>query len=114
MEYVKSPDVRKRAWIGYEQRMPTNAGILAKLLTVRQKISDLLGYKDWPQYQLEEKMAKDQPTVDKFLGDLKAKLLPLGKKEMGELLDLRTKLRKEWGLSEDPREYVSVNLPWRA
>ena len=47
-----------------------NTEIIRKIVNTRLKIANLLGYKCYADYVLEERMAGDTPTVENFLGEL--------------------------------------------
>lgn len=54
--YAVNPETRRRAWEGYETRVPANVPIFEKVLEIRRKCADLLGYKTWADYITEVKM----------------------------------------------------------
>lgn len=47
-----------------------NRGILKEIAAVRMEIAGLLGFETYADYVLEERMARDVPTVESFLGEL--------------------------------------------
>jgi Zn-dependent oligopeptidase len=46
-------DTRRRAWFGYQSRMPANVPILEKIVNLRRQASGILGYKNWADYKIE-------------------------------------------------------------
>ena len=64
-----------------------NLKILEKLVSLRKKISDTLGYKDFVDYKTETRMAKNRDTAEKFQDNLLKKLLIPTKKDLKQLSD---------------------------
>lgn len=60
---AQNPDTRRAADAAYDARLEINAPILDKIIALRWKIADLLGYPTWADYITEVKMAKDAKTV---------------------------------------------------
>lgn len=46
-KFAKNPEVRQRAYEGYDSRLAHNAPLLDKALELRRKIAKLLGYATW-------------------------------------------------------------------
>ena len=63
-----------------------NVTLLEDTLTLRRESAHLLGYKNYAQVKLENRMAKNPQNVMRFLKDLQKKLKPLGKKEDKEMI----------------------------
>jgi len=101
LDYAKRQETRKRASQGYENRSAQNAPIFEKIIELRQDCAALLGYKNWAQYKLETKMAKDDKTVLDFLADLKEKVTVLGKEETRAFMALKEQEAKEQGIPFD-------------
>lgn len=97
-KYAKNPETRKRAFLGDQGKAPENEELLVKAVKLRNELSDILGYNNFANYILDEKMAKNDTNVFKFLEELKEKLQPLGLKEIETLKDLK---REELGLAKD-------------
>lgn len=91
LKYAKKPETRKSAFIADDSKCPDNAGILIEAVKLRAELSKLLGYNNFSEYVLEERMAKNPETVMSFLNDLKVKLRPLGEKEFDYLKSLKEK-----------------------
>ncbi|ODV87852.1 hypothetical protein CANARDRAFT_26052 [[Candida] arabinofermentans NRRL YB-2248] len=106
LKYASNPATRKAAFCGDQNKVPENADILIKAVKLRAQLSQLLGYKNFSEYILEERMAKLPETVMNFLEDLKVKLSPLGKKEIEVLKSLKASDLKSKGLSADDGYYV--------
>ncbi|GAA99855.1 uncharacterized protein L969DRAFT_43352 [Mixia osmundae IAM 14324] len=106
IKYAQKPTARRRAFVGYESRLPMNVPIMEKTMKLRAQAAQLLGYANWAEYVLEVKMAKDVKTVNAFLDDLYKKLKPIGLKERDVLLKLKEKECKELNIPYDGKFYV--------
>lgn len=62
-----------------------NTNVIKKILVCRQRIAELLGYKNYAQYALHDRMAQKPENVYKLLNELEAASLPKAKKEMDSL-----------------------------
>jgi len=113
-----------------------NRGLIKEILQTRQNIAALLGFKDYADYVLQDRMAKDGAAAERFEADLEAKLRPAFERERKELLDFACgvagkelqalnpwemdfyieKLRKQkYDFSlEDTKPYLSLQNAWRA
>lgn len=69
--------------------MKENTPIIEELIELRQKLADLLGYKNHASFIHEERMAKSPEKVAQFLSDLAAKLDKLWKDELQVLIKLK-------------------------
>ncbi|OSX59824.1 hypothetical protein POSPLADRAFT_1183536 [Postia placenta MAD-698-R-SB12] len=98
---AQNPDTRRAADAAYDARLEINAPILDKIIALRWKIADLLGYPTWADYITEVKMAKDAKTVTGFLDDLHKKLDPVGAKDRAALLALKKVECAELGIPFD-------------
>ncbi|OWB78197.1 hypothetical protein B5S32_g2385 [[Candida] boidinii] len=105
LKYASNPETRKRSFIGDQNKVPENADILIEAVKLRAQLANLLGYKNFSEYILEERMAKNPENVMNFLIDLKQKLKPLGEKEIVYLKDLKLKDLKEKSLPTDDTNY---------
>jgi len=101
LKFAESPATRQRAFEAYESRLSINVPVLDKVLELRRKIADLLGYPTWADYVTEVKMAKNAKTVKGFLDDLEQKLRPVALKEREILLAMKQEEHKNMGLEFD-------------
>ena len=82
-----SDAARKELEFKYNRRGgEENVELLEKTLTLRRQIAQLLGYKNHAQLKLENRMAKNPETVEKFLKDLQKRLQPMAKQEDKNLI----------------------------
>jgi Zn-dependent oligopeptidase len=74
---------------GMEDRLKVNVPVLDEILELRRKCAELLGYESWAAYVLEDRMIKSAVEAKRFLVDLQQKLLPIGQKDLNNLLALK-------------------------
>lgn len=92
------PETRRKMVLAYNNRGGSrNEEIMEKVIEMRHKCANLLGYKTWAAYRQEAYMAKNPETVDSFLKTLAAKLQPLWKAEREALLKLKEEECKKYG-----------------
>lgn len=106
LKYASNASTRKAAFVGDQNKAAPNADILIQAVKLRAQLAKLLGYKNFSEYILDDRMAKTPETVMNFLNDLKGKLTPLGKKEIASLKALKSKDLKERNLEDDHKYYV--------
>ncbi|RXG59754.1 Thimet oligopeptidase, partial [Armadillidium vulgare] len=78
--------------------MKENTPILEELIELRQRLADLLGYKNHASFIHEERMAKSPEKVAQFLSDLASKLDQLWKDELQVLLKLKNEECEKYNL----------------
>ena len=90
MEHAKREDIRRR--VVTEQHslaMKENLPLVEKLLILRNQIATKLGYKNWADFQIEVKMAKNGATALEFEQKLKTGLQPKFDAELAEFRKLK-------------------------
>ncbi|MCR4824047.1 MAG: M3 family metallopeptidase [Bacteroidales bacterium] len=91
LQYSARADLRERMWRAYNSRAnggpADNSGVCLQIAELRRRIARLLGYANWADYALEERMAKNVPAVRELLDRLMGPSLPAARREIGELLD---------------------------
>lgn len=86
---------RRKAWIGYEAKVPQNVELMVDMLDLRNETASLLGYHSFADYAIEDKMAAQGATASSFLTGLSHKLREAGQKD----LDVLKRIKKEHGSS---------------
>ena len=66
-----------------------NVALLEDTLELRRRQAALLGYKQYPDYVLPVRMAKNYKTLEKFLKGLQKEVTPLAQKELKEYLKFK-------------------------
>ena len=93
LQYADNRDLREKIYMGYVMRgnndnTNDNKELIEEMSKLRLQKAKLLGYEDYASYVLEANMAKDVPTVDKFLADLFNPAVKVAKKELKELQEI--------------------------
>ena len=74
LQYAERRDLREQVWKAYNTRALNgkndNTGILKRIANLRLEMANLLGYKTYADYALEQRMAGSSGRVDQFLRDL--------------------------------------------
>ena len=70
MTYGKNETIREELYRAYVTRAPQNAAIIDEILLHKNKMAQLLGFENYAQYSLAQKMAKDENSVITFLEKL--------------------------------------------
>ncbi|MDD5401496.1 MAG: M3 family metallopeptidase [Sulfurimonas sp.] len=70
MTYGKNEKIREELYRAYVTRAPQNEKIINELLTLKNEMSNLLGFANYAAYSLASKMAKDEKSVIDFLEKL--------------------------------------------
>ncbi|MBS1571250.1 MAG: M3 family metallopeptidase [Bacteroidetes bacterium] len=73
-----------------------NQNIIKKIVNLKQKKAEILGYESYAQFVLEERMAKSPDKVFSFLNELLTKAKPFADKEISALKNLA----KEDGITD--------------
>ena len=90
MDNAKDPEARKQLEMLFDNRAyAQNEPILKEVLKLRREAARELGYKNHAAYVLEDRMAKDPATVDKFISRLVKRLKPLGEQELKAMVALK-------------------------
>ena len=85
MTYGQNSAIREELYHAYVTRAPENAAIIDELLSLKNEMSILLGFKNFAEYSIASKMAKDEKSVINFLDKLIENSKNQAKKELEEL-----------------------------
>ncbi|MFK5938074.1 MAG: M3 family metallopeptidase [Sulfurimonas sp.] len=85
MTYGQNAAIREELYRAYVTRAPQNAAIIDELLSLKNEMSILLGFKNFAQYSIASKMATDEKSVINFLDRLIKNSKNQAKKELDEL-----------------------------
>jgi metallopeptidase MepB len=105
LKYATNAETRKRVFVENENKCNDNVPLFREAILLRDEAARLLGYSNHAEFRIEDKMAKTPKTVDDFLGDLRTRLAPGGKKEIEQLLELKKQDLKARSLSDDDSKY---------
>jgi oligopeptidase A len=81
LTYLDNRDIRRDLWFASNTRAAVegpldNRPLIAEILRLRRAKAELLGYKDFADFILDERMAHTGGRAQQFLEDLRAKTLP--------------------------------------
>lgn len=89
MKYSENRPLREKMWMAYSSKAVggenSNLENIVKIVELRTKEAQMLGYDSYAAYALDERMAKNPQTVEAFLGNLMEKSLPYAKKDVAEI-----------------------------
>ena len=90
MTYADHRGLRKKMSLAFGQRgfqdnANNNESIVLEIVRLRHERAQLLGYDSHAAFVLEERMAKDESTVQTFLNDLAQKAMPKAQQEWEEM-----------------------------
>lgn len=99
MTYADNRELRRELYMAYNTKCThdneyNNLDIVRKLVNLRMAIARLLGYNDYAEYTLKERMAETADAVYKLLNNLLEAYTPTAEKEYEEVQALA---RKEQG-----------------
>ena len=89
LKYSENRELRKDIWTAYNTRAIggefDNTEIVKKIVDLRIKIANILGYETYAEYALVERMAKSKTTVNEFIENLLEPSLPFAKKDVADV-----------------------------
>ena len=89
MKFSERRDLREKMYRQYNTRAfggeLDNSDIIKRIAELRIKVANILGYKNFAEYQTERRMAKNPTSVNEFLKKLLEPSLPKAKQEIAEL-----------------------------
>ena len=90
LKYSTNRELRKQIWTAYNTKAIggefDNTEIVKKIVDLRIKIANILGYETYADYALEERMAKNKETVDGFIMELLQPSMEFAKKDVADVL----------------------------
>jgi oligopeptidase A len=96
LSYLDDPGIREQVWRAYHTRATEadrdNRPLLTRILELRREKAELLGYANFADLVLEERMAKSAENARAFVDDLRERTLSFFAKENEELLAFRREL----------------------
>ena len=89
LKYSENRELRRQIWTAYNTRAIggefDNTEIVRKIVDLRIKIANVLGYETYADYALEERMAKSRQNVTDFIMNLLEPSLPFAKKDVADV-----------------------------
>ena len=78
MEYLDDSEIRKQVYEAYGSRASSgeldNRTIITKILDLRREKAEILGFKDFADFVLDDRMAKNGMTAKTFEEDLRCRV----------------------------------------
>jgi oligopeptidase A len=86
MTYLDNREIRRDLWFASNTRAAVdgpldNRPLIAEILRLRRAKAELLGYRDFADFVLDERMAHTGQRAQDFLSDLRAKTVPFFEEE---------------------------------
>ena len=96
LQYAKNRALREKLYRGYFMRANNgnefdNKEYIKKIIDLRIKKAQLLGYKSYAAYVIDDNMAKTPQKAEEFLSKLWASALPVAKAELAEMQQIADK-----------------------
>ena len=89
LQYSENRELRKQIWTAYNTRALggefDNTEVVRKIVDLRIKIANILGYETYADYALEERMAKDKKTAVDFIMNLLEPSIEFAKKDIADV-----------------------------
>jgi oligopeptidase A len=99
LSYAHDATLREQLYRAFNSRATSgphdNRGLIAQILALRQKKAELLGFKNFADLNLEDRMAKTGARAKTFIGELRAATREHFERENRELLAFRRELEGE-------------------
>lgn len=96
LTYADDPKLREEIYRAYNNRSASgdfdNRGLIAEILELRRAKANLLGYRDFADLVIEDRMAKTGAEAERFVQELTAKTQAAFEQERQELLEFRREL----------------------
>ena len=88
IDYIKSDSVRKQLWTAYNSRCAKeNTEILTRVIHLRYLVAQLLGYKNYADYEVETKVMKTGDNAINFEMSMNEKFEELYQTDMSAMLN---------------------------
>ena len=123
LTYADNRDLRHELYLAYSTRCThdnqyNNQEIVKRLANIRMEIAQLLGYTDFAEYKLKERMAQSSDAVYKLLDQLLEAYTPTAQKEYTEVQELArqsegadfTVMPWDWGYYSNKLKKQKFNL----
>jgi oligopeptidase A len=102
MTYLDDKDVRRQVYNAYNTRASSgerdNRGVIDRILDLRREKAKMLGFRDFADFVLENRMAHSGDRAQAFLDDLRAKTEPRFRQENQELRAFAGRHLEAWDI----------------
>jgi Zn-dependent oligopeptidase len=91
MDYCQNRNTREYMAKEYKSRcILENSEIAEKVFNLRKELAQIFGFNNYSDYKLQNKMASNTNTVNKFLDELRVKMKPILADDKRKLLEIAT------------------------
>lgn len=94
LDTLENETMRMNLAIANDRKAIKNEPIIERIISIRNELAHIRGYKSYSEYALELLMTKTPSTVEKFIDDLTSEIHEKGEQEMKVLIDLKRKHTK--------------------
>ena len=99
MMYCCNRELRKKMYYAYNSKCyggeNSNVELLSEIVELRQEMSHILGFKNYNEYVLSNRMAKNEENINKFHDSIIEKALPKAKEEYDKLFKFANEYEEE-------------------
>ncbi len=89
LKYAHERELRREIYVAYSTRCRDgdhdNRPVMARILRIRDRIADILGYETFTDYMLEDRMARTAERATSFERDLVERTMPYWNRDVSEL-----------------------------
>ncbi len=115
LKYADNRKLREKIYRAYNSRgfhnnKSDNQENIKRIIEIRLKVANLLGYNTYAEYILEDRMAESPDRVNTFLSELLDSSLPYAKKERGEVQEFVNSTGADFQIQRWDWHYYSEKL----
>ena len=111
IKYADNRALREEVFKAYNMRgVADNQGIVKRIVELRLNLANLLGYKTYSDYALEERMAETPANANKLLSDLLKASMPVAEKEVADVQAFSVKEGADFRIQPWDWSYYSEKL----
>lgn len=115
LTYCDNRDLREQMWRAYNSRgnrgnENDNNEIIRQITSLRHQLATLLGYKNYSEYVLDDRMAQSSQKLEEFMNQLVEASLPAAKRDLEEVQTFAKKIGVEYPLQRWDFSYFSEKL----
>lgn len=111
IKYADNRALREEVYKAYNMRgVADNQGVIKRIVELRLNLANLLGYKTYSDYVLEDRMAENPTNANKLLSDLLKVSMPVAEKEVADVQSFATKSGADYKIQPWDWSYYSEKL----
>lgn len=94
LSFATTANTRKELYLAIKSRCQGNVSLVQEAVKLRYGMARLLGFTNYATFQLQSSMAKAPDHIQKFVADVRSKLVPFGLQALEVLKDLKKREEK--------------------